>query len=234
MLKNTLINRIVTKRIAQALGDLNDRVVYVGGAVVSLYIDDSSAEDVRPTKDIDISMNIASLSELEAIREILVKKGFYQSHEDNVICRFRFDDIQLDVMATKEIGWAPANVWFAPGFEKLITFTIDEVTIQCMTLPYYLASKFAAFYNRGGKDPRTSHDFEDIVYLLNYTSGLKEEVLASDKEVKDYLMECFNDILHDSVKQEAIIGNLFYEDRELRYQKIITNLTEISMLNGNL
>ncbi len=63
MLKNTQINREVTKQIAHALGEMNERVVYVGGAVVSLYIDDPSADDVRPTKDIDISMKIASLSE---------------------------------------------------------------------------------------------------------------------------------------------------------------------------
>jgi len=53
MLKNTLINRIATKKIALALGELNKNVVYVGGAVVSFYIDDTLAEDVRPTKDID-------------------------------------------------------------------------------------------------------------------------------------------------------------------------------------
>ena len=40
----------------------HDQVVYVGGAVVSLYIDDPAADDVRPTKDIDISMSLASLA----------------------------------------------------------------------------------------------------------------------------------------------------------------------------
>jgi hypothetical protein len=38
-LKNTLINREAAKKIALALGELNKNVVYVGGAVVSLYID---------------------------------------------------------------------------------------------------------------------------------------------------------------------------------------------------
>ena len=47
MLKNTLINRIAAKKIATALVGLNQNVVYVGGAVVSLYIDDPSADDVR-------------------------------------------------------------------------------------------------------------------------------------------------------------------------------------------
>ena len=82
MLKNTQINRIATRTIALALGELNDKVVYVGGAVVSLYIDDNSADDVRPTKDIDISMEIVSLGELEKIRTQLTQKGFYQSSED--------------------------------------------------------------------------------------------------------------------------------------------------------
>ena len=64
-MKNTLINKQAIKIIAGALGELNAQVVFVGGAVVSLYIDDTSAEDVRPTKDIDISLKIASSSALK-------------------------------------------------------------------------------------------------------------------------------------------------------------------------
>lgn len=227
MLKNTLINRIATRKIAQALGTLNEKVVYVGGAVVSFYIDDTSAEDVRPTKDIDITMEIASLGELEKIREELIRKGFYQSSEDNVICRFRYEDIKVDVMSTKAIGWAPANPWFKLGFQHLIEFEIDEVVIKCLSLPYYLATKFTAFYDRGSKDPRTSHDFEDIVYILNYRTNLVELIKTTNDDVKEYLKKCFHDILNDSTKQEAILGNLFYEDQEYRFNKIIEKLKQI-------
>jgi predicted nucleotidyltransferase len=227
MLKNTLINREATKRIALALAELNERVVYVGGAVVSLYIDDTSAEDVRPTKDIDISMEIANLVELEAIREELIKKKFYQTSEDQVICRFRFEDIKVDLMATKAVGWAPANPWFGPGFKNLITFNIDTVVIKCLSLPYYLATKFTAFYDRGSKDPRTSQDFEDIVYILNYTSNIKAQVDEADIEVKEYLINCFRDILEDSIKQEAILGNLYYENQNYRFKKILDLLNLI-------
>jgi predicted nucleotidyltransferase len=227
MLKNTLVNRAAIKKIAGALGDLNERVVYVGGAVVSLYIDDTSAVDVRPTKDIDISMEIASIGKLEAIRQELTQKGFYQSSEDDVICRFRYDHIKVDVMATKAVGWAPANPWFAPGFKKLITFEIDERNIRCLSLPYFLATKFTAFYDRSSLDPRTSQDFEDIVYLFNYTSNIQVQVLEADTEVKAYLIKCFLDVLEDSVKQEAILGNLFYEDQDFRYKRILALLNEI-------
>lgn len=226
MLKNTLINRAATKKIALALGELNEQVVFVGGAVVSLYIDDPSADDVRPTKDIDISMEITSLSQLEAIRETITQKGFYQSSEDTVICRFRYEDIKVDLMSTKEVGWVPASPWFSPGFKKLVTFELDGLKIKCLSLPYYMASKFTAFYGRGIKDPRTSQDFEDIVYLLQYTSSVKQEILDSEDEVKKYLADCFKDILNDQVKQEAILGNLYFEDQELHFQKILRQLKE--------
>lgn len=64
-MKNSTINRGVIRKVARALGDLNQQVIYVGGAVVTLYVDDPAADDVRPTKDIDISLSIASFGELE-------------------------------------------------------------------------------------------------------------------------------------------------------------------------
>lgn len=227
-MKNTLINREATKRVARALGDLNEKVVFVGGAMISLYIDDPAAEDVRPTKDIDLTFRIVSTGELEELREALTGRGFSQSSEDDVICRFRLGDIKVDVMSTKEVGWAPANPWFEPGFEKAISVQIEEQTIRILPFTYFLATKFSAFSARGGRDPRMSHDFEDIVYLLNYTSNFKEEVQNSpDEDVKQYLSESFNRILLERRLQEAVIGNLYFENQEARYQRIIKELKAI-------
>ena len=227
-MKNTIINIQAIKTIAHALGELNSQVVFVGGAVVSLYIDDPSADDVRPTKDVDISLKIASFSALEKIRLSLIEKGFYQTSEDNVICRFRYDDIKVDVMSTQPVGWAPANRWFEPGFERLKTVHLDEFEIKILELPYFLAAKFDAFYDRGFKDPRTSHDFEDIVYLLNYTSNLERIILESSEDVQTFLKEAFGKILETPVLQEAIIGNLYYEDQMIRFDKIILSLKHIT------
>ncbi len=224
MLKNTLINRKAAYTIAKALGKLNSDVVYVGGAVVSLYIDDPSADDVRPTKDIDISLQITSLVALEELREKLIAKGFHQSHQDQVVCRFRYQDILIDVMSTQAIGWAPANRWFKSGFEQKFEVTIDDVSVYLMPLPYFLASKFDAFYDRGGKDPRTSHDFEDITYLLNHTRQITTVIQKSQKEVQDYLKTSFQQILDSKELHEAIIGNLFYEDQTTRLALILDKL----------
>lgn len=90
---NSHINLKIISRIATALGALNDQVIYVGGAVVSLYANDPGAGDIRPTKDLDISLSIATLAELEKTRQELVAKGFSQSFEDDVMCRFRYEGI---------------------------------------------------------------------------------------------------------------------------------------------
>jgi len=224
---NAAINRGVIKKIAQALGELNDQVIYVGGATVGLYINDPAAEDVRPTKDVDISLSIASIGELERIREKLVKKGFIQTAEDNVICRFRFDDIKVDVMNTKTLGWAPANPWFAPGFLLKETIEIEDQIIQILPLSYFLATKFSAYNSRGKNEPRTSHDFEDIVYVIDNRVDIVDELTVVPEDVQSFLKSEFEDILNDKRKKEAIYANLFYDSRDERFKMIMEKLARI-------
>ena len=227
MLSNSEFNREVIRRISFALGEMNERVIFVGGATIGLYINDPAAEDVRATKDVDITVEIASLGELESIREDLVKKGFKQSPKDNVICRFRYDNIKVDVMSTKELGWAPANQWFSPGFALRESVQIDDQMIQLLPLPYFIASKFAAHIERGGKDPRTSHDFEDIVYVIDNRTDIVDQIDNAPDDVKPYLKEQLKLFLNDNIKMEAILGNLAYDTREVRYNRIINCIEQI-------
>ncbi|GAB5472406.1 MAG: hypothetical protein Mars2KO_05050 [Maribacter sp.] len=229
MLKNTLINREATKKVAKALGDLNDKVVYVGGAMVSLYINDTAAEDIRPTKDLDLTFQIASFAELEELRVQLIEKGFTQNAEDTVNCRFRYEDLKVDIMSTQSVGWAPSNPWFAKGFEKAIIKTLDEVTIKVLPLPYFLATKMEAFFDRGINDVYASHDLEDMAYLFNYTTDIDEQILASEKEVKLFLIEKLNAFKKKSSILTAIRGSLYYDQADERMeiiQQCIQNITE--------
>ena len=76
MLSNTEYNQEVIKKISLALGEMNERVLFVGGAAIGFYINDPAAEDIRATKDVDITIEIATLGELESFRQKLAKKGF--------------------------------------------------------------------------------------------------------------------------------------------------------------
>lgn len=224
-MKNTIINRQIIKKVATALGELNDEVIYVGGATVSLYINDPAAEDVRPTKDIDISLSVVTINELEDIREKLTTKGFIQSAELDVICRFKFEDILVDIMNTAPISWAPANPWFKKGFENFEKIQIDQSTIRIMPFTYFLASKFTAYEDRGDEDPRFSHDIEDITYILDNRTDW-ETIMINEKndDVKNYIIEKLNLIKNNSKFQEAFLGNLYYETAEERLQLILNKI----------
>jgi predicted nucleotidyltransferase len=227
MLKNTSINLRVIQTIAHALGDLNDKIVYVGGAVVSLYINNPAAEDVRPTKDIDIGMELLSLGQLEQTRLELIRRGFRQTAEDDVMCRFRYGDIKVDVMSTKAVGWAPANPWFASGFASKEPVIIHRQQIHILPLAYFLASKFAAFNDRGTKDPRTSHDFEDIIYIFDNRTDIAEQILQAAGDVRQFLIAQLRSITEDRIKQEAIYGNLYYDNRQERFNIIFGSINKI-------
>jgi predicted nucleotidyltransferase len=226
-MRNTTANVNAIKKVAHALGDLNGEVVYVGGAVISLYIDDPAAEDVRPTKDVDIALNIASLRALEALRIDLTNKDFKQTAEDGVMCRFRFDDVKVDVMGTKEVGWAPANEWFAPGLARAEEVVIDGTKIRILPLAFFLASKFSAFHSRSGKDVRTSSDLEDITYLLDNTTKLVDIILSSPEVVRSFLQKEFTEIKNGDSLKEGILGNLSYQTRNERFKMIVEKFNSI-------
>jgi hypothetical protein len=103
-MRNSIIQNRLIEKIAIALGELNEKVAFVGGSVVSLYANDSAAEDVRPTKDIDITLQIATLGQLETLREELVEKGFKQSADEDVICRFRYEGSGCNVHISRWLG----------------------------------------------------------------------------------------------------------------------------------
>ena len=57
-MENKIINIAIVAEIANALKELKDQMVFVGGAVVSVYADDPSANEIRPTSDVDLTINL--------------------------------------------------------------------------------------------------------------------------------------------------------------------------------
>lgn len=214
--------------VSDALGDLLNEVVFVGGAVVGLYVDDPAAPSVRPTKDVDIVIEVLSASALESLREVLRARGFKQSPQDTVICRFRLAGILVDVLSTKAVGWAPSNRWFAPGYTKLIQKEVSGHAINLLPLPYFLATKLEAFKDRGRGDVRLSHDLEDVVYVLDNNSTWAEEIIAIDDSLlQDYLLIHFESMEKDTAIKEAVLGHLGYSGSQARYQKILNKFISI-------
>lgn len=69
-------------RVAEALGDLRERVVLVGGCATALLITDPAATNVRATNDVDAIIAIVSKPAYYDLGEALRAKGFSQPLEE--------------------------------------------------------------------------------------------------------------------------------------------------------
>lgn len=203
MLKNQTINIKVVEKVAIALEELNNDVIYVGGAVISLYVTDQGAEQPRPTKDIDISVQIGTYTQMDELREKLALKKIYPALSEKVMYRYSYEDILIDFIPFEETPLGPTNSWLKPGFEKAYPVNIGELEIKILPISLFLATKWEAFKSRGS-DPRTSHDFEDIIYIIDNNKEVVEDVRNANKDVQEYLKEMSNEILNHPSRNEII------------------------------
>jgi predicted nucleotidyltransferase len=184
------INLTRIKAVNNALEELRDKVVFVGGATVSLYTD-SVSEEIRPTEDIDIVVEIWARKDYIEIDEKLRKLGFINDQESGIICRYKINGLVVDVMPTQSDILGFNNKWYQPGFENSISYNLSESEIKIFSPPYFLASKLEAFIDRGNYDGRTSKDFEDIVFVLQNRSSIWSELVDSNTEIFEYLKDTF-------------------------------------------
>ncbi len=82
----------------------------------------------------------------------------------------------------------PSNKWYAIGMEDL--WQINGVTVNILSAPCYLASKFEAFNSRGS-DYRCIHDFEVIIYVLDNRTTIVEEIKNPKILIREFLKSEF-------------------------------------------
>jgi hypothetical protein len=108
--------------VASALGELREKVVFIGGAVVELYATDPAAPPVRPTIDVDCVVRITSRSEYRQIEKSLEKRGFRHDRSENApICRWLCGTLKVDVIPTDEniLGFATRYEKYFPKLELI-------------------------------------------------------------------------------------------------------------------
>lgn len=218
-------NILRIKGIYNALGELKDRVVFVGGATVALYADRIS-EEVRPTDDIDVLIELADYGGYAEVENRLRVKGFVNDKESGIICRYIVQGIVVDIMPTEKGILGFTNRWYPKGYQTAVKHEIeDNYLINIFRPEYFVASKIEAFKGRGRNDGRTSSDFEDLVYVFNSRRSLWFEMENAEKEVKTYLKKEFNVFLSNVFLPEWISAHLEFSQQH-RVNYILDNLKD--------
>lgn len=212
--------------MAQALGPLCDRVVFVGGCATGLLLTDQNLMDVRATEDVDAIVEVATLAGYHALAGDLMQRGFKQTMADNTPpFRWYWQRMQLDLVPLDEQVLGFANRWYRAGFAAALqTEVAAGLVLRHLSAPHFLATKFEAFTDRGQNDVYTSHDLEDIMTVIEGRSELAQELAVANADVRQHVADSIARLLANPDFNNALAGLLSQQDREplvrLRLQQL--------------
>lgn len=218
---------------AGQLEELTEELVFLGGCATGLLITDPAAPPIRATLDVDVIVQVTSLSDYHRLSERLRLKGFSEDMRQGApICRWINESIVLDVMPTDEKILGFGNKWYLPAIENFQWIDLRSgIRIKMVSSPYFLITKLEAFDGRGNGDYMGSHDMEDIIAVLDGRISIINEVKESEIELKKELKNRFSNLLKKRAFLESLPGHLpSDESSQIRLSKlegVIKALTEL-------
>lgn len=221
--------------IASKLEELRDEVIFVGGCIAGLLITDKAAPDVRFTVDVDCIINVVTLGDYHKLEKKLRPKGFHQTFlDDHPICRWQYNGIYLDVMPIDKKILGFSNFWYKEALHNAISMAINNYfSIRIISAPYFLATKFEAFKDRGKDDFISSHDLEDIIAVIDGRPEIVEDVANSSVAIKKYLSAEFALLMNNKKFINALPGHLNYSDEYFNRSKVVEGRLQEMINLGN-
>lgn len=191
MASNADHNYELISYVADGLGDdFLAECAFVGGCTTAMLCSDMAVmDDIRFTDDVDLIIELAGIAAWQRLTERLALKGFKITGEDSVNCRFRFNDVIVDVMPSDPDILGYANSWYVEGLSQAVNFILPNGRkIRIFKPAYFLATKLEAFSGRGNGDPYHK-DVEDIIILIDGRPELLEEVRNASVELKKFIAD---------------------------------------------
>lgn len=174
--------------VAHVLGALRHQLVFVGGCAAGLLLTDQSAAPARVTYDVDLTVQVAALRDFHLLEAQFSGLGFKRDVTMDVICRWQYQGLEVDLMPSDPAILGFANRWYPLAIETAQTVILPSgKTIRLITAPAFLATKFEAFADRGKGDLLGSHDLEDIINVLDGRPELPCEAMTAPAELRAYL-----------------------------------------------
>jgi hypothetical protein len=184
-------NRALFESVVCLLGPVLDELVFVGGCTTGLFLTDLAAGGIRPTKDVDAIVEANSYGEYISFAEKLRALGLAEDTTPGApLCRWRRNDIIVDIMPMDASVLGFNNRWYSTGFKTAQTRRIAGHDVRIVTPTLFIATKLVAFHGRGGGDVFASHDIEDIVTVVDGRPEIVEEVAGADAQVRSFISSC--------------------------------------------
>lgn len=198
------------ERGADALGDLCENVVFVGGAILVLWLSDPAAPAPRPTLDVDVVVEVTTRAELRAFDVALRGRGFREDVHSGVIGRWLHGErLVLDVIPADAGLLGFENRWQRAALPHALRVQLPAGrSIRAASPPFFLATKLEAFAGRGRGDLLASRDLADVLSLVDDRPELVDEVATAPEDLRRFVAEDLDALLRLPRFLDAISGSL--------------------------
>jgi hypothetical protein len=202
-------NRALFESVVRLLAPVVDELVFVGGCMTGILVTDPAAEGIRPTRDVDAIVDVASYARYTVLADRLRNLGLAEDRSEGApTCRWRHGDVIVDVMPTDERILGFSNRWYPTAIETAQSLSIAGRTVRIVTPALFIATKLEAFHGRGGADVFLSHDLEDIVAVVDGRPTIVDDVIAAPEPVRAFIASEMRSLLDSPDFLEALPGLL--------------------------
>jgi predicted nucleotidyltransferase len=191
---------------------------------------------VRATQDVDAVVAIASKVEYLRLGEALRARGFSQTLAEGAPpYRWSLGGMKLDVLPAEEEVLGFSNRWYQAVLRTAVSVQLPGgPAIRVVTPACFLATKLAAFADRGREDYLESHDLEDVLSVVDGRPEIVAEIAQADPAMRRYVCGAFGRLLDDEGFLNALPGLVMDGSPATRAPLVLERLRSIVAALGRL
>lgn len=124
------------------------------------------------------------------------------------MCRWILHGLTIDIMPTDGRLLGLNTDWFKEALASATMKIIGGFNLRLISPAAFIATKLAAFADRGNGDFFGSHDIEDVITVIDGRSSIVKEIEAAPAVLQDFIVSSLRRMNQLSEFQEALAGYL--------------------------
>lgn len=197
------------RAVAECLDRAGLVYAFVGGSVVNLLIDHPELTPARPTDDVDVIIEIVPGTRYSEVEAGLRTAGFsHDMRQGAPRCRWKLGALTVDIMPTDGAALGLNTAWFAEALATATVRTVAHSRFRLVSPAAFLATKYVAFLDRGGRDYHGSHDLEDFITVIDGRAGIVADVDHAPPGLRRFVVTGIRQLLADRDFRYALPGYL--------------------------